>query len=358
MCSKGGRRHGISGFEGINIALLAKQGWQLQTCPNSLFHRVYKAKYFPHGDFLSAPLGRNLSYSWRSIMATQKIVQIGYQWQIGNGESVGLWSDKWLPIPSSYKPPTFPHFFPDDAKVFALINPKTASWKSDIIHEVFLPFDAEAMLSIPLSPTLPEDRLIWAVTLTGRFSVSSAYRITRIVMDEIKAFAWRDCGNILPTKANLYSRKVIPDNICEECGVDVESLGHVFWHCARAKEVWSAANVEFGADLGEVSEFLDLVWYARNVKQWSFQALACLFTIACGIWSNRNEIRTGGARKSASVIGRWTMDYLEEFRLANHKIQVQKPQVEVGWTFPHLHVSKLMLMVPCLKGRGLWELGW
>nr|POF21129.1 hypothetical protein CFP56_06930 [Quercus suber] len=133
---------------------------------------------------------------------------------------------------------------------------------------------------------------------------------------------WYSNGNILPTKANLHSRKVIPDNICEECGVAVESSGHVFWHCARAKEVWSAANVEFGTDLGVVSEFLDLVWYARSVKQWSSQALASLFTIAWGIWSNRNEIQAGGARKSASAIAHWTMVYLEEFHVANHKIQV------------------------------------
>ena len=84
--------------------------------------------------------------------------------------------------------------------------------------------------------------------------------------NKIKAFTWRACRNILPTKPNLHSWKVTSDSIYEECGVAVESSGHVFWHCARAKEVWSAANVEFGADLGEVSEFLNLVWYAWNVK--------------------------------------------------------------------------------------------
>ena len=158
--------------------------------------------------------------------------------------------------------------------------------------------------------------------------------------NKIKAFAWRACRNILPTEANLHSRKVTLDDICEECGVAVESLGHVFWHYARAKEVWLAANVELGAEVGEVGELLDLVWYARNVKQWSAQALACLFTIAWGIWSNRNEIRTGGAHKSASAIARWTMDYLEEFQVANHKIQVKKPVTDIGWSVPH---------PPCLK---------
>ena len=65
------------------------------------------------------------------------------------------------------------------------------------------------------------------------------------------------------------------------------------------------------------------------------QALAHLFTIAWGIWSNRNEIRTGGPRKSALVIASWTKDYLEEFQLANHKVQAKKPEIEVGWSLPH-----------------------
>ncbi|KAK7844253.1 udp-glucuronate 4-epimerase 3, partial [Quercus suber] len=34
-----------------------------------------------------------------------------------------------------------------------------------------------------------------------------------------------------------------------------------------------------------------------------------------GIWTNRNEIRTSGARKSASAIAYWTLDYLVEFQV-------------------------------------------
>ena len=60
-------------------------------------------------------------------MAAQKIVQIGCRWQIGNGDSVGMWSDKWLPISSSYKLATFLHFFLVDAKVSTLINLETAT---------------------------------------------------------------------------------------------------------------------------------------------------------------------------------------------------------------------------------------
>lgn len=79
------------------------------------------------------------------------------------------------------------------------------------------------------------------------------------IPNKIKAFAWRDCRNIWPIKANLQFQKVTQDNVCEECGVAVESSGHVFWHCVRAKEVWTAANMELGNDLVEINKSIDLL---------------------------------------------------------------------------------------------------
>ena len=60
---------GFRDLKSFNLALLAKQGWRLQTNSSSLFSRVYKAKYFPNGDFVEAEVGKNASFAWRSIMA-------------------------------------------------------------------------------------------------------------------------------------------------------------------------------------------------------------------------------------------------------------------------------------------------
>ena len=38
---------GFKQLKYFNMALLAKQGWRLQTNPNSLVYRVLKARYFP-----------------------------------------------------------------------------------------------------------------------------------------------------------------------------------------------------------------------------------------------------------------------------------------------------------------------
>ena len=62
MCmSKDSGGLGFRDLRSSNLALLAKQGWQLLTNSTSLFCQVYKAKYFPHCNFDEASIGWNSS---------------------------------------------------------------------------------------------------------------------------------------------------------------------------------------------------------------------------------------------------------------------------------------------------------
>ena len=51
----------------FNLTLLAKHGWRLLHCQDSLFYKVFKSKYFSDGSFLDAPIPSHSSYAWRSI---------------------------------------------------------------------------------------------------------------------------------------------------------------------------------------------------------------------------------------------------------------------------------------------------
>ena len=93
---------GFKSLKEFNLAMLAKQGWQLQQKKNSLVYYALKSKYFPNYDFSQATVGSNPSFIWRSIMAAQAIVNHGLQWRIGNGEKVRVQGDKWLPTLSTY----------------------------------------------------------------------------------------------------------------------------------------------------------------------------------------------------------------------------------------------------------------
>ena len=71
--------------------------------PDSLVARIYKARYYPHGDVLQAKLGSSPSYAWRSIKSGLEVIKRGTRWRVGNGNLIHIWEDKWMPTPTTYK---------------------------------------------------------------------------------------------------------------------------------------------------------------------------------------------------------------------------------------------------------------
>ena len=70
-------------------------------------------------------------------MAAKSVVEDGIRWSIGNGESLQIWKDKWIPKPDTYKitSPINPMLYSE--KVSTLIDKKRAVWKSDQINSIF-----------------------------------------------------------------------------------------------------------------------------------------------------------------------------------------------------------------------------
>ena len=81
----------------FNDALLANQTWRLLHNKNSLFYKVFKSKFFPDCTIMDAKEGQSGLYAWRSIMKGREVIWRGAKWRVGNGESIKLWGDSWLP---------------------------------------------------------------------------------------------------------------------------------------------------------------------------------------------------------------------------------------------------------------------
>ena len=71
-------------------------------------------------------------------------------------------------------------------KVASLIVQERAEWDVALIRCTFLPHEAEAILSTPISPMNPSDSQIWAKSPNGIFTVKSAYRIASKYLVDIK----------------------------------------------------------------------------------------------------------------------------------------------------------------------------
>lgn len=93
--SKGGL--GFRDLYLFNLAMLARQAWRLLVSPETLCGRVLKAKYFPNGNILQCEARDGISYTWRSILKGVDLIKEGIIWPIGDGESVNIWQDPWIP---------------------------------------------------------------------------------------------------------------------------------------------------------------------------------------------------------------------------------------------------------------------
>lgn len=54
---------GFRDLKAFNLALLGKKGWKFLTNHDGFVTRLFKAKYFPRGDFLTSAVGHNPSFT-------------------------------------------------------------------------------------------------------------------------------------------------------------------------------------------------------------------------------------------------------------------------------------------------------
>ena len=73
------KNQGGMGFKDLalyNDALLAKQTWRLLHDIQSLFHRVFKAKFFPNSTVLEAKCPSSASHAWENIIKGRDVIKL------------------------------------------------------------------------------------------------------------------------------------------------------------------------------------------------------------------------------------------------------------------------------------------
>ncbi|KAA3462679.1 reverse transcriptase [Gossypium australe] len=258
------KNEGGLGFRNLaqfNTALLAKQGWRFLTNPNSLVMQMFKAKYFPRNDFTNSQLGNKRSFVWSSIWAAKGVLKKGLIWKVGTGTSISISRDVWVPSCVNSRLLTTAN----DSnlnKVVELIYSQSREWNREVISHTFAADEADRILRIPLAKIPHEDFLAWSGEHSGEFSVKSAYKLLQSfdprayavqnvykefyrklwnieLPTKVKIIAWKASWNYLPTRANLFYKKLIADASCPCCGLAAETVDHLFKECPLSVEVWS-----------------------------------------------------------------------------------------------------------------------
>lgn len=194
---------------------------------------------------------------------SSKLIKDGLIWRVGNGVSINIWRDRWIPKPFSFAVQS-PTKHLDNSKVAGLIDTVKGERKIDLIKEIFLAEEAETIGDIPLSFSGNPNKQIWGYTKNYLFLVKSAYhmemnRLRSLKADSsykllggkgwklmwslkilgvVKTFMWKAFNNGLPTRDNLFERKIIDDPRCSIYQRETETVSHVLESCLAAIDVW------------------------------------------------------------------------------------------------------------------------
>ena len=90
------KSQGGLGFKDLvmfNEAMLAKLAWRLLQDDNSLFYRVFKARFFPNGTILDAKETPFASYAWKSILKGREVIKKGALWRVGDEKQIRIWGE-------------------------------------------------------------------------------------------------------------------------------------------------------------------------------------------------------------------------------------------------------------------------
>lgn len=136
---------------------------------------VLCTKYKVKEDWLRAKPKKITSPTWRAIENAKNLIVKGACYLLGDGKSISVWEDPWIPWIEGFKP-----------------RPRI-----------------EVYSQLPLK-----------------------------LLERLKMLLWRIGADVIPTKVNLQRRIQQFDTSCSLCNSDEETYAHLFFHCPFAKAMW------------------------------------------------------------------------------------------------------------------------
>ena len=179
----------------------------------------------------------------------------GFKWKLGKGTSICFWDDRWLPDLSRLADVAIQELPKEfmEIKVADLISSE-GEWNVSQFAS-YLPQDIVSFVLSQRVNLEEEDRPSWRHTVSGEFSIRSAYmsQTEGVVSSErwlwkslwrlkvpqrCRMFMWLTCKESLLTNKARVSRGLSTSDHCGCCQNMSETILHVLRDCMKATKVW------------------------------------------------------------------------------------------------------------------------
>lgn len=134
----------------------------------------YSIVFFSQNTFQTGPfLMQNLVrvFCLEKFLKARKIILMGAKWRVGDGLSIRVFKDNWLPGVAGGRVTSVPTDLNNSMRVAELIDRNLGWWNTWVIDETFVSFEAQRIKAIPLCETPQSELLYWALEKDGVYSV-------------------------------------------------------------------------------------------------------------------------------------------------------------------------------------------
>ncbi|KAH1097425.1 hypothetical protein J1N35_014346 [Gossypium stocksii] len=167
---------GLTHLDKQNKSFLMKIGFSLVSKSDALWVHVLRSKYSWKEQLPDLISRSQCSHLWKSLSKIWPLFRENLIWSLGDGSTVKRWKDSWIPgmCPLASKIPFFSNLDLDCCvKEFVNLD---GIWNLEMFRVWLLEDVICRIVSIPPShPDARPDRVIWAQSYSGAFSIRSAY---------------------------------------------------------------------------------------------------------------------------------------------------------------------------------------
>jgi len=270
------------------------------------------------------------------------------QWRVGDGKNISIREDRWLEFGVIGGPANQN----DPRRVAELINEENRGWKETEVLNLFEDRIANEILSIPLNPNQQEDTLMWKGNKVGKYTVKSGYNMlcaqTKVaeqnrasisfqpprtlwtklwhlsIPPKLRIFMWSICHNAIPTRENLYKRKLLPDPICSLCNTCPETTEHLFLLCKWTKNIWKDPRLNLTCNPNSIT-WIDK-WLMENFAGTrDLPEKELVATVLWFVWKARNNLIFRAKQPDPNTIVDLAQAHLQNFNRWQNKKETAKP---------------------------------
>lgn len=112
--------------------MISRIAWRLVGSPDDLWAKILKGKYFKKTGVLHSKKKSSASWIWKCILQGIEHIKKYSVWEVGNGFSINIWNDKW--VPNREQPLVNCTIFNSNITLVSdLINQDTKKWNETLL---------------------------------------------------------------------------------------------------------------------------------------------------------------------------------------------------------------------------------